>query len=104
MFPFIALLISFSSGIIIMFCYCRISLFHENTSIIYKKSILVVIITLIILNIIIIKEDHNLAVNLSFSINTMNFILIIAIIIVIITILCINNLIKTNKKSFLCNY
>jgi len=104
LFPACRVTISFSSGIIVLFCYCTLLINYETKK--YKISINYTILAalLIILNntniIEIIKTRRNKKiVSISFS-----PILIIRIIIVLISIVCINKTINNLNKAIRESY
>lgn len=101
-FPRAALVISFSSGMIILFCYCATLSNHER-----KRRIRIVkVIVLTLIPVLIVIEEQ--ATRASFNLESLSFrqlfFLTVAITTVIIAIVCINKRMFHPKKSLIRSY
>lgn len=102
-FPSAGVVISFSSGIIILFCYCAIITNHERKN--YNNNIIIfgtVVITPIIILLVEASASRN-NIKSSIVIRSSPFI-IRAMCVIVIAIICINKRIFSPLKSLIASY
>ena len=102
-FPRAGVVISFSSGIIILFCYCAIITNYERKNI-NKTTLIIVVVASVMLRNTRILENKQTTNNLSTRIMSRRPILIIGMIVILVRIVCINKAIFSPKKTIISSY
>jgi len=100
-FPRSGIIISFSSGIIILFCYCAILTRYERKN--YRNKIIITL-TITCFTIIAIREKEGLTNIITANIINISPFLVIAIAVIILSMVCINKTMFTPTKSLITSY
>src|SRR5699024_2932812 len=100
-FPKTGIIISFSSGIIILFCYYAILTRYERKN--YRNKIIITL-TITCFTIIAIREKEGLTNIITANIINISPFLVIAIAVIILSMVCINKTMFIPTKSLINSY
>nr|YP_009050197.1 NADH dehydrogenase subunit 6 [Sancassania berlesei]AGZ63935.1 NADH dehydrogenase subunit 6 [Sancassania berlesei] len=102
-FPSAGVVISFSSGMMILFCYCAMMTNYESKNI-NKTTVMMVVVASVMLSNTSMLENKQTTNNLSTSMMSSSPMLIMGMMVILVSMVCINKAMFSPKKTMISSY